>query len=195
MSQKFLRRGPAAAFFLTIGLTLAPALFAAEPQFLPNFQKINEHVYRGGQPASEGFKELARLGVRTVIDLRTSGEHSQAEEEQLVKASGMRYVNVPFRGMSAPTNEQISKVLAFLDDSSAWPVFVHCRRGADRTGTVVACYRIVHDHWQNQKALNEAKKYGMSWLERGMQHYVLRYQPDVSNASLPSTTAAPAVAQ
>ena len=96
----------------------------------------------------------------------------------------MRYVTIPFRGMSAPSPSDVVKVLALFDDASAGPVFVHCRRGADRTGTVVACYRIAHDGWDNQKALQEAKSFGMSWTEVAMHHYVLRYQPQVNTAGL-----------
>jgi protein tyrosine/serine phosphatase len=88
--------------------------------------------------------------------------------------------------MQAPANEQIWKVLGVLDDSSQWPVFVHCRRGKDRTGVVLACYRIVHDHWENQKALQEARLAGMSWIERAMQNYILRFQPAGKPAPLGS---------
>jgi protein tyrosine/serine phosphatase len=62
-----------------------------------------------------------------------------------------------------------------MEDPADGPVFVHCRRGADRTGTVIACYRIAHDGWQNLKALDEARTFGMSWLERAMRSYVLHY--------------------
>ena len=81
----------------------------------------------------------------------------------------MRFVSIPMKGIGAPTQEQVSKVLSVLEDSDSWPVFVHCRRGSDRTGTVLACYRISHDHWKNQKALEEAKTYGLSSFERAMR--------------------------
>ena len=86
----------------------------------------------------------------------------------------MHYANVPLSDIWAPSNQQISKVLNLVDDSAS-PVFVHCRRGADRTGTVIACYRITHDGWSNRRALREAASYGMSWLEIGMQRYVLGF--------------------
>jgi protein tyrosine/serine phosphatase len=50
------------------------------------------------------------------------------------------------------------------------------KRGADRTGTVIACYRIAHNQWPNQEALDEARTFGMSWTERGMRNYVLYYE-------------------
>ena len=142
---------------------------------MPNFREVNEHVYRGAQPSPEGFKSLAKLGVKTIIDLR-GGDRTDAEEK-IVKAAGMKYISIPMRGLEAPTDHQIWRALGVLDDSSGWPVFIHCLRGKDRTGTVIACYRIVHDHWTNQKALEEARLDGMSWVERAMQHYVLSFQP------------------
>src|SRR5437868_13113147 len=108
---------------------------------IPNFQKVDEHVYRGGQCNEDGFKDLAKLGVKTVIDLRAIGEHSQADEERIVKGLGMRYVSIPMKGLSAPKDADVAAVLALCNDAAAGPVFVHCRRGADRTGTVIAVYR------------------------------------------------------
>jgi tyrosine-protein phosphatase SIW14 len=77
--------------------------------------------------------------------------------------------------LATPSDEEISTVLALLKSPDAGPVFVHCRRGADRTGTVIACYRIEHDRWRNQTALKEAESYGMSWMEIGMKRYVLKF--------------------
>jgi hypothetical protein len=89
----------------------------------------------------------------------------------------MRYVSIPMQGMSTPKNDQVAAVLALFNDVTSGPVFVHCKRGADRTGTVIAVYRISHDGWENKRALSEAKSYGMSIFERAMQHYVTDYKP------------------
>jgi protein tyrosine/serine phosphatase len=155
---------------------------------VPNFHQVDEHVYRGAQPKDAGFAALARIGVKTVIDLR--GEVS--EESAVVQRAGMHYVRLPWSGYKAPAEAQIAAVLALLNDSSQWPVFIHCRRGADRTGTAIACYRIAHDHWNNQQALAEAKSFGMSSMEVAMQRFILRFaQPSSSaaNLSAPAGTA------
>lgn len=149
---------------------------------IPNFHKVNAQVYRGGQPTRDGFKALSTLGVKTVIDLRETGEHSQRSEAGWVEADGMRYVSVPLSGLAAPPDEKVAKVLAILNDTSAGPVFVHCRRGADRTGTIMACYRISHDHWGNRRALEEARQLGMRFFERAMQNYVNHYTPALAPA-------------
>lgn len=162
-------------------LLFAFAAFAQDPAGVPNFHKVNDKVYRGAQPSDQGFQNLAKLGVKTVVDLRQTDGRS-AQEKRVVEAAGMRYINIPMLGMHTPNPADVQKVLSVFNDASAGPVFVHCKRGADRTGTVVACYRISHDRWDNGKALGEAKAFGMAWMQKAMQHYVMNYHPPVQNA-------------
>jgi tyrosine-protein phosphatase SIW14 len=162
-------------------LLFVAAAFAQDPAGVPNFHKVDDRVYRGAQPSDQGFQSLAKIGVKTVIDLRQTDGRS-AQEKRAVEAAGMRYVNIPMYGMQTPKHADVAKVLALFEDSNAGPVFVHCKRGADRTGTVVACYRISHDRWENKKALGEAKSFGMAWMQKAMQHYVMNYHAPVQNA-------------
>jgi protein tyrosine/serine phosphatase len=81
-------------------------------------------------------------------------------------------------GLSRPKDEQVERALAIINDAANQPVFVHCKRGADRTGTLIAIYRIMHDGWTSEDALREAKHYGMSWMEFGMKDYVRDYSRD-----------------
>jgi tyrosine-protein phosphatase SIW14 len=164
---------------LSLALIAIPA-FSANLQVsgVPNFHQVNDRIYRGGQPSNEAWQGLAKLGVKTVIDLRREDEHPTVAEARAVEAAGMRYVNIPMKGIVAPTDEQITKVLALFESG---PVFVHCRRGADRTGTVVACYRMRHDGWDNHKAFKEAKTLGMSWMEFGMKQYIMAYRAPVDH--------------
>ena len=151
-----------------------PAVNAADAPGIANFQQVDAHVYRGAQPTAEGFRSLTKLGVKTIIDLREAGSRSRAEK-QLVEAQGMRYVSVPMDGWRSPQPGQMDRVLAVMNDPAASPVFVHCRRGKDRTGTVMACYRIAHDRWPNRKALDEARSLGMGWYRYPMKSYILAY--------------------
>jgi uncharacterized protein (TIGR01244 family) len=156
-------------FLLASGWALA-----ANVSGVPNFHQVDDHLYRGAQPTAEGFRSLAGLGVKTVIDLRAPGDRGRDEEEQIVNQAGMHYIHLGLNGYHAPSSGQIAELLAAIERESG-PVFIHCRRGADRTGTVVACYRIAHQNWTNEKALAEAKQYGMSWTEFSMQDFVKHF--------------------
>ena len=168
-----------------VAALLCGAGLLAQDSGLPNFKIVNDRILRGGQPSDDGFKKLAERGVKTVVDLRWVNEHSIPHEKEIVEADGMRFISVPMKGLSAPSLEQMTKVLSILEDSNSWPVFIHCRRGADRTGTVLACYRISHDHWENQKALEEAKTYGLSSFERAMRSFIQNFKPAFPVAAIP----------
>lgn len=159
-----------------------PAFAGSTANGIKNFYQVDEHVYRGAQPTEEGFQYLAKIGVKTVIDLRATDERAKAEEAE-VTAAGMKYVNVPMTGLTPPTTADISRILGLLEDSGTGPVFVHCKRGADRTGAVIAAYRIDHDHWENSRALSEAMSRGMSFFQIPRQSYIRTFQPRATIAN------------
>jgi len=145
--------------------------------------RVDGNVYRGKQPGKADIPELAGAGIKTVLDLRGTLDH-KGWEKAAVQAAGMQYVRIGLSGVFPPTQHQMDQILAVLEDPARGPVFVHCRRGADRSGEVIACYRIAHDHWSNAQALQEAREHGLSRLEVLMQQYIRRFSP---------TPAAPAV--
>jgi tyrosine-protein phosphatase SIW14 len=175
-SPKLFLRRRLAACFVAAAFAGVTALAGPAVQGVGNFQKVDDHVYRGAQPTDEGLRNLSKLGIKIVVDLREPGDRSSTEQK-VVTAAGMQYVSVPMNGMETPSNESVLKVLALLEDTSAGPVFVHCKRGADRTGGVIACYRVEHDHWKNDRALAEARAMGMYWFQKAIQTYVLGFQP------------------
>ena len=173
------------AVLIAIGLAFA----GSDSPAIANFHHVDTVLFRGAQPAPPEFRSLARFAINTVLDLRAEEGHARAEEK-LVEAAGMRYISLPMNGLEAPTDQQISRALAVLEDAASFPVFIHCKRGAGRTGTVIASYRIAHDRWSNQQALDEARTFGMSWIERGMLSYVLHYRtpPVLTMAAAPTHT-------
>jgi protein tyrosine/serine phosphatase len=156
-------------------VVLCPAADRGKPAVngIPNFGKVNDRLYRGSEPNRTAIKNLQKLGVKTIIDLRSGGEVS-AREAARAAAAGITYTNVPLNGLTRPTDAQVDHVLALIE-SSPGPVFVHCEHGCDRTGTIIACYRIRHDHWSLADAQLEADDYGMSNLERGMRNYLAAF--------------------
>ncbi len=151
-------------------------VFAGSVPGIKNFDQVDAHVYRGGQPTDEGLQYLAKLGVKTIVDLRETGDRSNAEE-RVVTGAGMKYVNVPMTGLTPPTDAEITGILAILEDNTTGPVFVHCLRGADRTGAVIAAYHISHDKWDNARALKDAKAHSMSFFQFPRQNYIQNFRP------------------
>jgi protein tyrosine phosphatase (PTP) superfamily phosphohydrolase (DUF442 family) len=138
-----------------------------------NFDKVDERLYRGAQPDELGMKQLKLLGVKAVINLRMTNDLWQAEAQEAL-ANGIAYTNVPLSSLSRPTEEQVNKILALIETLPA-PVFVHCQFGCDRTGTIVACYRIRCNKWSTDLALREAEEHGMSRFEYGMKKFILDF--------------------
>ncbi len=156
------------------GLALSASAGTTGLPGVANFHQVDQNFYRGAQPSDEGLKNLASLGVKTIIDLRHGEDHA-GTEQKAAERLGLRYINVPMEGLAAPTDRQISGLMAVLNAAERGPVFVHCREGKDRTGAVVACYRIAHDHWSNDQALDEAKSYGMHSTQHPRQDYILHF--------------------
>ena len=144
---------------------------------LPNFHKINDHLYRGGQPKAAGFAELKQMGVATVIDLRGAGKNS-SKEKAVAEAAGLRFINVPLDNWGRPGNKDIDGIITLINDPANHPVFVHCNRGSDRTGTVIAVYRITHDGWSGKQASDEAHEFGLGWWQVWMKDYIEDYYRD-----------------
>jgi tyrosine-protein phosphatase SIW14 len=169
----------------SLGLLFTVAIcIAAEQRGLPasegilNFGKVNEMLYRGAQPDDAAIVHLKSLGIKTIISLRTTKEAATNEAAQAI-ASGITYTNIPLAGLGRPTDSDVLKILSLIEESPG-PVFVHCEHGCDRTGTIIACYRLQHDHWTGEAALEEANRYGMSHLERGMRFYVRDFAKTVN---------------
>lgn len=125
---------------------------------IKNFGEVTPFLYRGAQPSPEGFKTLARMGVNIVVDARLSGH---AGESKQVTALGMQYVSVPWHCLF-PKDEAIAKFLAVLRENPGKKIFVHCRYGDDRTGMMIAAYRMADQQWTPDEAATEMRQFGFN---------------------------------
>lgn len=116
---------------------------------LPNFYRVSDQLYRGGQIEAAGVAELKKLGVKTVVNFSGS-----EQDHRFLRDSGIRVDHLP---MSAffPEKPLFREFLDLFADPERWPVFVHCIHGADRTGAAVALYRIHIQKWDKEKAIAE----------------------------------------
>ena len=74
----------------------------------------------------------------------------------------MRWVALPMHMVFKPSEEQIQAFLETVTDPALQPVFVHCRQGEDRTGVMVAIYRVAEQGWEPAQAYREAIRLGMA---------------------------------
>jgi tyrosine-protein phosphatase SIW14 len=125
---------------------------------------VSARLFRGGRPTGEGMAALDQLGIRTIVDLRDRRGISSVERKQ-ARSHGIRYHHIPLGNLFGPTRATMDRILRILADPESGPVYVHCRRGSDRTGTVIACHRIANEGWTAEEAIAEARELGMIKLE------------------------------
>jgi tyrosine-protein phosphatase SIW14 len=123
---------------------------------ITNFGKINNNYYRGAQPDDRDYKDLAALGVRTVIDLTREG---RANEQRLVEQAGMKFHRIPMTTSERPSDTAVAQFLKLVNDPASQPVYVHCQGGRHRTGIMTAVYRMTQDGWNADRAYQEMKQY------------------------------------
>jgi len=126
-------------------------------QHLHNFHQVSGELYRGAQPDRHGFLELQRMGIKTVVNLRLTGS-----DRKLLEGSSLVPVDIP----AEPWDLEEADVVAFLRvvrDPARLPVFVHCSHGADRTGAMVAIYRVVVQGWDKEEAIREMTEGGFGY--------------------------------
>jgi protein tyrosine/serine phosphatase len=148
---------------LGLVLTIAAVSFAkthSDPAFsnikIKNFGQMDERFYRGAQPNEGDYKDLAALGIKTIIDLRDDPTNYEKRD---VEAQGMRYVNIPMSDSSYPKEDQIQAFLRVVNDPATGKFFAHCAGGRHRTGVVGAVYRFTVNHWSYDQAYAEMKDY------------------------------------
>jgi len=142
---------------------------------IDNFGEISSTYFRGAQPEGRDYAELAKFGIKLVVDLQGDG---QANEQQLVESAGMKFMRIPMTTRTVPTGEQIASFLKMVNDPANQPVYVHCAGGRHRTGVMTAIYRMTHDSWTSEKAFKEMKQYkfGADFLHPEFKKFVYAYR-------------------
>ena len=147
---------------------------------IKNFGQMDERFYRGAQPKEEDNKQLAAIGIKTIIDLR---QDPTDYEKRDAEAAGMRYVNLPMSDKDYPPAATIDQFLKLVEDPSTGKFFVHCAGGRHRTGVMGAVYRFNHYGWNFDQVYAEMKKYDFytRWGHGEMKKFVEDYATNFSN--------------
>jgi len=135
---------------------------------MTNFFRVTKNLYRSAQPAPSAFPALADMGIRTIINLR-----SFHWENRAVKKAGMKYLHLYVKGWH-PEEKEVVSFLKTATDAGSTPVLVHCQHGADRTGVMVAMYRMAVQKWTKKEAISEMTggDYGFHPFWRNLIKYV-----------------------
>ncbi len=177
----------------TVALVLASSATALTQEkgqtkvSIKNFGQMDERFFRGGQPKEEEYKELAALGIKTVIDLR---EDPEEYEKRNVEALGMRYVNIPMISKKYPESTHVEQFLKLVDDPETGKFFVHCAGGRHRTGVMGAVYRFNHYKWDFEQVYSEMKKYDFytRWGHGDFKKFVQDYAENIQKAATATAT-------
>ena len=154
---------------------LAPACGTVPAKASPNdpagnFSQVSPVLYRGGRPDQPGVSVLAQMGVKTIIDLEND-DQAIATERGWAQAAGINFISEPMNGLDTPNDAEVNDILGRLTDTANQPVFVHCMQGKDRTGLIVALYRVIDQGWTPKAAHDEMMALGFNSILIAMNHY------------------------
>jgi protein tyrosine phosphatase (PTP) superfamily phosphohydrolase (DUF442 family) len=151
-----------------------------------NWFKIDDGLYRSRQPDRAGFEEARKMGIRTVVSLRSG--HSDAK---LAEGLGLNLVQVPMHAWHLSAGQVLRALKAIQDGPK--PVLIHCQQGADRAGVVAAAYRVVVQGWTKDEAVAELKHggFGLHWWFPNIPVFLRRLDAAKMRAALASAAPGP----
>jgi len=129
---------------------------------ISTFAQVETTIACGGATKPEAIREIAKMGFKSVINLRLASEQgAQVEEEgDAVKAAGMKYVHLPF-DVQNPDAHLIDNFIAAVTAPANQPAYVHCAAGG-RAASLWMVKRVLADGWDEQRALTEANALGLN---------------------------------
>lgn len=121
-----------------------------------NLYRVDTRLYRSAQPDEAGFEELYDLGIRYILNLR---QHHDDRKRMGNLPFDYHHIRIDTTEMNY---DQLVEGVAYLLQANG-PVLVHCKHGSDRTGAMVAAYRIVANGWSKEQALDEFRNGGFGY--------------------------------
>ena len=130
--------------------TTDAAAVPLEAEGLPNLFQVSQELYRSAQPVESGLTSAKNLGIQTVLSLQLVSLDPTLEATE---QTGLMLEHVPMVPWNV-TETELIQALEIIRDAPK-PILVHCLHGADRTGLVIAMYRILFQNWPVQDAKDE----------------------------------------
>lgn len=104
---------------------------------------IEQEVAGHSAPTSEDdLNYLKSKGIKSLV--RMAESHKVQVTPTQVGKAGLKDYHVPITDFTAPTQDQIVRILDFTSKSivRGEPVGISCGAGYGRTGTILACYLV-----------------------------------------------------
>ena len=133
-------------------------------------------LWRGAKPDAVAAAKLIALGVKTIVNLEWLHDDRPSFQNAVVPPIGRREIDY-FRVRDweplvaiAPglVDEHVAHFLA-ITRTQAKPIYVHCRSGKNRTGVMVAAYRVFNGA-SIEDAIAEMERYGGEWFAYDAQY-------------------------
>ncbi|TWU49779.1 protein-tyrosine phosphatase family protein [Rubripirellula reticaptiva] len=164
-----------AGFSLILCHALTCRLDAADPialsiTSLPNAFRIDDQVISGGLPdGAQGFAELHKIGVRTIISV-----DSAKPDVEAARRAGLRYIHLPhgYDGIDSSRVLQLAKAITDLPG----PVYIHCHHGKHRSPAAAASACIAAGRIDHEAGVEFLKTAGTSPDYQGLHQTVARTQ-------------------
>lgn len=122
-----------------------------------NQHDIGGGMFRANQPSPKRIKQLANEGVKTILNLRGHSDKGYyALEKEACAAHGITLVDFRMYSRDTPKKESIHGLRA-LFESMEYPVLMHCKSGADRTGITGVLYKHFHLGMPIAEAIEQLK--------------------------------------
>jgi protein tyrosine/serine phosphatase len=151
-----------------------------------NFHRSAPGVYRSNQPSASQLRAVhARIGLKTVLNLRGASRHSFYLFEREVCADlGLTLVDLPQSARQPPTVAALEALVATFQTMER-PVLIHCKSGADRTGLAAALYLLLIEGQPIDVAMRQLsfRYIHVARSAAGIQDHVLRVYQAAHRAS------------
>lgn len=147
-------------------------IFAVDNEVITSFHQVNSTIYRSARPEEKDFYQFVQKGVKTILNLE--GKFSE-KESSLAKKYGLIYIWIPMHPIFTPKKNDLDEIITILKNPNYQPILVHCKKGKDRTGLVIAAYRIKVEDWKFEEAYKEMKKYGFNRYLFWWKKFLLDY--------------------